>query len=533
MNKNKSTSSHRKARSLAVLLMSIFLYPVLSTFWHHEYPIVSPEFLYAVLLIILLSVALAAVLAQTRSLVINLFLALLILLALMVQFNLLLEGLLVAMVVLTVFMLLARKYFMPLMTAVFLAMIVGSYFDTLMDRWSNNAISDSETVDASLPPVIHIILDQFIGLDGLPPETPAQLFRTTMLEFFEENGFQVYTQAYSNYVNTEDSLNQAFNFQDSVGDAPRLSFLLLKNYSFENNAYFDAIREKGYAIQVYQSDGIKFCNSTRPPPEKCWTYNIPDLVSVYYGYENPIDRLKIILRIMISQSWLLNQVAEERGLPRPGGFSYFKPAVFEELSKDITASYQGRMFFAHMLFPHSPFVYLSDCSLNYQVDEQWRFSNYSGTQPNTPETRGNRYILYLEQARCALNLLDEFFNVLRGHGIYDQSVIVLHGDHGSTIYELHPVIGNQELLTTNDLLDAFSTLYAVKMPGGQFEVHNEPISLAHLIQQLAVEITDHEAVELESEPFIYLKGEAERIRVDTNIFGPRPSNAAGGEELVD
>jgi phosphoglycerol transferase MdoB-like AlkP superfamily enzyme len=173
------------------------------------------------------------------------------------------------------------------------------------------------------------------------------------------------------------------------------------------------------------------------------------------------------------------------------------------------------MLFAHVLFPHSPFVYLGDCSINYEVDKEWRFAS----PRNTPESRGKRYILYLEQSRCALSQLTRFFDQLREIGIYDRSIVLVHGDHGSTIFETMPTIQNEEKLIGNDYLDGYSTLFAIKMPHDEFQTHENSVSLSVLIHNFASGITGKNLPEPDPDPFVYLPGRDKTLkRKNIDIF---------------
>ena len=107
---------------------------------------------------------------------------------------------------------------------------------------------------------------------------------------------------------------------------------------------------------------------------------------------------------------------------------------------------------------------------------------------------------------------------MRAQGIFDQSIILLHGDHGSTIFERDPSIVNEPKLTSNDLLDAYSTLFAVKMPNGEFRLNDETVSLAVLIHRFASEMTSRNRASPDEKPFIYLKEGMELKRVDIDIF---------------
>jgi len=516
--KTKGLCEHNYFELASVLGLAL-IYPVLSMFWHHQYPVRSTEFFLLIGSSLAVAHLMAALLFKARVWIINFALVLVIFIMFMIQFNLLLEGMAYALLGLIIFALISGKYFVKLLGPTLLAVILGSYLDSRIDRATNENVAEVEYVDSSLPPVIHIIMDQFIGLDGLPPQRPAQLFRDTAMEFMQDYQFQVYPRAYSNYVTTQDSLDHAFNFQNGTQATEKIDFLLLKNYRFKVNNYLKSLNDSGYAIRIYQSEGMDFCSAVEQGLEKCWTHNIPDLISIYHGYKDPLERIQIVFRLMISQSWILNMIAEQYGFSRPGGLSYFKPDIFSEIATDMRSTgVNGRVFFAHILFPHSPYVYLGDCSLNYSGEKQWRFAGAISHSNNTPQTRGNRYMAYLEQAQCSLKQLATFFDELRAQGVFDQSIILLHSDHGSTIYERQPSPANEPNLTQSDLLDAFSILYALKMPNESFRVHSEPISLSLLIHQFAAALTGKTYSELDENPFIYLGSEKNLLRRNIDIF---------------
>ena len=344
---------------LASVLSLILIYPVLSMFWHHQYPVFSTEFFLLLGVLVVLSQLMAALLFKARVWIVNFALVLVIFIVFMIQFNLLLEGMAYVLLGLIIFTLISGKYFLKLLGPILLALILGSYLDSWTDRAANESVAKFEFADQSLPPVIHIVLDQFIGLDGLPPQRPAQRFRVTAMEFMQDYQFQIYPKAYSNYVTTQDSLDHAFNFRNGTHPTEKIDFLLLKNYQFKVNNYLKSLNDSGYAIRIYQSEGMDFCNAIQQGLEKCWTHNIPDLISIYNGCEDPLERMQIIFRLMISQSWILNVIAEQQGYSRPGGLSYFKPDIFKEIAADMRSTgANGRVYFAHVLFPHTPYVYL-------------------------------------------------------------------------------------------------------------------------------------------------------------------------------
>ena len=147
-----------------------------------------------------------------------------------------------------------------------------------------------------------------------------------------------------------------------------------------------------------------------------------------------------------------------------------------------------------------------------------------GLDKNTVDSRIARYLRYLPQAKCALKEIGRLFDRMRKLGLYDDAFIVVHGDHGSRI-SLHSVDQlNQNKLTPEDYRDLFSTLFAIKLPNGDFREHKETVSLNVLMSRAAMEITGRHrsepssGVSEEEAPFIYLSGQFPLLRQDIDIF---------------
>jgi hypothetical protein len=136
--------------------------------------------------------------------------------------------------------------------------------------------------------------------------------------------------------------------------------------------------------------------------------------------------------------------------------------LFGELTADVARASPGEMFFVHLLDPHYPYVFDAMCDLR-PVREWDRYRN-PGTIPNDRESRARRYGLYLEQMRCLYRKLDAMFQAWQKAAIFDKLVIVVHGDHGSHIYQRTPKVEDQYKSSKSDYVDEFSTLFAVKGP---------------------------------------------------------------------
>ena len=91
---------------------------------------------------------------------------------------------------------------------------------------------------------------------------------------------------------------------------------------------------------------------------------------------------------------------------------------------------------------------------------------HRGGEPiNTPDSRIERYRAYFAQIRCTQHQLQVLFDKLRAAGRYDESTIIIHGDHGSRISIWNPNVTFSDRLSDQDIIDNYSTLYAVKQPG--------------------------------------------------------------------
>ena len=176
--------------------------------------------------------------------------------------------------------------------------------------------------------------------------------------------------------------------------------------------------------------------------------------------------------------------------------------------------------------PHSPFVYTEDCSIDYSGESGMRWAYVGGAGANDPASRQVRYGKYIAQSRCALKLLRHLFEEMKTDRLFDQATVLVHGDHGSSAHVYGPYVQNMNRVTQRDLLETFSTLFAVKWPDSQPTIVDEVASLNVLMAELAGRIAEGgaqtigDAVQHEPEPFIYLLGNESLTRFYVNIFEP-------------
>jgi hypothetical protein len=101
---------------------------------------------------------------------------------------------------------------------------------------------------------------------------------------------------------------------------------------------------------------------------------------------------------------------------------------------------------------------------------------------------------------------------MREAGIYDDSVIIFQGDHGSRIYITNPSPKYQNRLTKQDFSDAYSTLFAVKVPGLEPRYDTTARPLEQLLEDFMSGCfdTDPKCPDKDSPALVYLYEETER-----------------------
>jgi hypothetical protein len=319
----------------------------------------------------------------------------------------------------------------------------------------------------------------------------AALARDTSLAreitaWYEQAGFRLYANAYSPYFDTYNALPNLVNFTARPTDAfhGRLSGSSVP--PVRDNRYFDEMRARGYGIRVYQSDYLDFCAAARAPVMSCVTYPVNSL-SYASRMELPVlaHARMIATYILSNQSAYFEQaLVQYQRLVRPAlavagiraplrewrGSRVTPPIgeVFARIESQAALGADGQLFFAHLLMPHYPYQYDAQCRVHERVRD--RLDRVSPSAPegleNTAASRERRLELYGEQLRCLTRELAGFLERLDSLGVGDSAIVILQGDHGSRIVVRKPA-GRAAVsqLSGQDILDGYSTLFAVKGPG--------------------------------------------------------------------
>ena len=359
--------------------------------------------------------------------------------------------------------------------------------------------------NAEPPLLIHLLLDEHIGVEGLPQEIPsARALRSELIDFYTSRGFRLFGGAYSQYANTFNSIANLLNFASREVSQPYLEHESAKSkWDLQQAAYFQMLQQRGYRLHVYQSTYMDLCHADGVQVQECITYPITSLSLLEGLGLRTGEKASAIANAIVVQSKALrvaNKVYERvirggllhAGVQLPGWRwqtplfgSIPIPSVVDRLSDDIVRHPRGHAFFAHLLLPHYPYIFDSSCQLRPRTAD-WLTNRIASTDMlvyNTADSRALKYDRYSDQVRCLLTLIDGLLEDLDKHGLLDDAIIIVNGDHGSRIPVHFPsgLTLASGVVTDADLRDTFSALYAIHAPEVSPGYDAEPVTLVDLL----------------------------------------------------
>jgi len=388
----------------------------------------------------------------------------------------------------------------------------------------NKAVNHSNpasTHTADLPPIVHIILDEHEGISGLPEDImQTALLKKQLMNFYVKYGFVLYDNAYSHFARTINSIPNLINFT-AIPENRAYFHNAKAGTVLRDSAYFKTLSKQGYQIRVYQSDFLSYCAISGVSYKSCYTYPSHSIKysqvlplslrnrtkflgksfilssSLYQyfvmSYDNKLVPLMAYVGVPIAQwPWYQDQVSVLPTLD-----------IFKQLQKDMRENSNGIVFFAHILLPHSPYIYAKHCHPVLNPDK-WDVNYNLGGAVNTVASRQSRYKAYAAQVSCAYDQLTAVFDVMKKAGIYDKAIIIVNGDHGSRIV-IHPTtVEERGQLTSQDLHDAYQTLFAVKLPKRIAKIDHSQLAINDLLAKVTAQITGQAIPLQQDEHYVYL-----------------------------
>lgn len=408
-------------------------------------------------------------------------------------------------------------------TTLVMAMFSSSVSAVIRDRSANS-------VGKQLPRLIHLVLDEHVGVEAIPSDTNlGQQLKQSILDFYREFGFLLYGRTYSHYYETYDSLPNLLNF--SLETTPRaLVESIDAPHPLRKNNYFVWLEQHQYVVEVVSAGYLDYCKGPMIPAQRCKNYRFDALQSLNHLDMPSLTKVPVLLGAYMTRYHRYRRVLEvyedhifpkltTLGVPAPKlpqdtlwTWNHLIPlsvsalAVLEEIWEDILTLPEGHALYIHLLLPHTPYVAREDCSFRL-IQETKGLSLDHPDRHWSQEKRAGMYEDYLKQTVCLYAKLEQLFRKMRAAGMLDNSIVILHGDHGSRLGFRAPLKENLGQFTTRDFLDGFATLFAIKVPGESGGYNLEVQSLQHVFREwLARAINSPPMPPLlpdEGEPFVY------------------------------
>ncbi len=348
-----------------------------------------------------------------------------------------------------------------------------------------------QPADSSLPPIVHLILDEQIGVAGVPGRFDRDGSMVADLrDSFLDRGFDVYGKAYALSLWTRTSLGTTVNFTIDRDEMKR--FGASRKY-VGPSAYFTLLAHRGYRVHVYQTDHLNFCEDDElnrvDAVESCFTSPVAHITSINDLPLTTVERAKLVagvfsqLSFLVTKLWDRYQVSRTRSngskpsVPRWRSPPKLGPVgtmrVFDRLVDDLARIKPGNAYFAHLLMPHTPFAYDASCAIR---PDPYSWAGKSRRQKEPEATIRARQELYNAQVRCTLKRVTEVLDAMRAAGRFVGTKIIVQGDHGSRLnYGVNLQQRLEGIVAQQSTLFAFHDAGA-ESPGTYFETR-APINL--------------------------------------------------------
>ena len=294
---------------------------------------------------------------------------------------------------------------------------------------------------------MHIILDEHIGIEGIPDVPGGRETKALIKSFFQSHGFRLFGHAYSRYANTRNSIPNMLNYTSLP--FPRALTDGSKRVVLRSNKYFEDMHQAGYDLHVFQIVSLDLCRPSQRILTTCYTEDHTGMKSLQYTGFSSGDKA-VILYQFYSRLSKINYALHglnSRARAFAGRNSWNWPdwwsagagmpavrAMYEMsmVSDAVARSRPGDFFFAHLLLPHNPYIYDAGCNERNQADWELQADD-DPLPPNTMQSRQRRYALYFEQVQCTYKKLGEMFEKWQRAGVFQDATIIIQGDHGSRI----------------------------------------------------------------------------------------------------
>jgi len=350
---------------------------------------------------------------------------------------------------------------------------------------------ENSNINNKLPRYIHIILDAHIGIEGMLVDTAERKdYVNALVSKYLDYDFDVFGRAYSIFYNTAYSMTSFFNY--GLNEYP--------NNKMVDNKLFESLKGYNYQFNIYETDYIELCDYDKFVINKCSKYktDIMFLKGEALGNKILIALNEIAIRYRLAMAWnllsstylgkLLGISSWDWDIPEVDRYGSASLNILEQLKDDVMKSPGGEAFIAHLMLPHFPYIFDSDC-------EQ--------TSLNGVSFDNNDYDGYLPQLQCVQKKIMKFISLLQENNMLDNSIVIIQSDHGSRLSEHNN--------SNYDTRDWHNILFVAHLPGDvEGKYYLQPVSASETLKHIHGDLFgDLELMENKVAPYVYLQQDEE------------------------
>jgi hypothetical protein len=315
--------------------------------------------------------------------------------------------------------------------------------------------------------VLFIILDEMSGINSTESNLEnGNKFKNKLNEFAKYNNLILYPNAFSISDNTASSVPAIVNFIDNEKDlvknrkdnVVKSDMKFYNEYILKKNLLFD----KFYSISTLQNIHLNFCNHINV--KKCYQFN------PYKNHSYFINGYKYGFFTKFLSIWKLQGSISSKLFWRLGreiqiSDSFLEPeihkATFQFMLNEIKSDLISDKFdlvFAHLLVPHVPYGFDSECFYDGKLSLR-----------NTFWSASKKIIQHNQERFCVVYYLNEFFSSIKKKIDYENLEVFILSDHGSRI--------------SNSDESKYSSIFINKSKESKFLINQQNIAVHSLVKQ--------------------------------------------------
>ncbi len=257
--------------------------------------------------------------------------------------------------------------------------------------------------------IVIFVLDTFEQryLDEIFLEAPE------MMDLFD--GFTSYSNTTCAYPTTKGAMPFILTGQYYKNEQPYREYI---KEAYQNTYYYNELKESGFDIGLYTDDQFVSAEA-----KKIFLANAED---GGIQVKSPIELEKAMLQFISFRYF--PHIAKK--------YVWFSSGIFDELKnqkKDGNAPYiaydNNRSFYLELV--KNQLSFLSDNSNAYRLIHLWG-THAPATLNSDITVSEDKDATYISQGKACLNIISEYLEQLKRMNIYDQTMVIVTADHGSS-----------------------------------------------------------------------------------------------------